>query len=150
MSIQRSSPSAVRLVVLMTASFVMGVPVLTYGLLALKGLPAFAASHWINVLSWVFHVTWMAALMAGVLISILVWKMVNSTGFFTRPYDFGRCFSLGAITGAFAEALSTWMYGRLAHRPFSNFWIAGATIAGCLVGSLTTAIVLARSKKLPP
>lgn len=133
----------------MIVSFVLGIPLMTYALLALKGLPAFAVPHQLDVMAWVFRVTSMAALLAGFLVSILVWTMINSTGFFTRPYDFGRCFSLGAITGAFAEALSTWMYGQLSHRPFSNFWIAGATIAGCLVGSFTTAIALARSKKLP-
>jgi len=147
--VQHSPPSGLRLVPLMTMAFVIGAPIITCALLALKGLPVFASPHGMTVLAWVFHVTWMAALMAGFLVSILVWKVVNSTGFFTQPYDFGRCFSLGAITGALAEAFTTWIYGHFSHRPFSNFWIAGATIAGCLVGSFTTAILLARSKRLP-
>lgn len=146
----RSAPSFIRFVSVTTISFFIGAPAMTYVLLALKGLTAFAAPHRIEMMAWVFHVTWMSALMTGLSVSMIIWKIVSGTGFFTQPYDFGRCFSLGAIIGACAEAFWTWMYGRVAHRPFSNFWIAGATIVGCLVGSLTTAVVLARSKNYQP
>jgi uncharacterized membrane protein len=121
----------------------------TYALIILKGLPSFALSDPLTVLSWIFHVTWMAALLAGFLVAALVWKIVQETPAFTQPYDFGRCFSLGAVVGALAEAVSTWCYRYFSHRPFSSFWIAGATIAGCLIGALTTAVVLARRKNLP-
>jgi hypothetical protein len=138
-----------RMIVFMTVSFLLLSPLCTFGLLFLKGLPAFAAGHTFEVLVWVYQVTWMPALssgllLAGVLIAIRPWLP-----FFIRPYDIGRSFSLGAVTGALAEALSTWGYRTLSHRPFSSFWIAGAMIAGFLTGAGLTATLFARLAKRP-
>ncbi len=122
-------------------------PLVTFGLLLLKGLPSFALAHMLAVLLWAFAVTWIPALGAGLLLSALLLGLRGRLGYFTKPYDFGRCFSLGAIAGAIVEALSTLVYRTLSHRPFSSFWIAGAAIAGCLAGAVVTAWVL---RKLSP
>ena len=124
--------------------FVLLAPLATFVLLMLKGLPPFAMAHLGQVLLWVYQVSWIAALVAGVLLGTLVAEVTARTSYFDRPYDFGRCFSLGAIGGALSEALATWLYRALSHRPFSTFWIAGAVMAGCLSGGLIVSVVLSR------
>lgn len=145
-----SSSSFIRFVSWMIVSFVIETPLITYALLILKGLPSFAVPHWMDVLAWVFQATWLAGGIAGLLVSVIVWTIIQRTGFFTRPYDFGRCFSLGAIIGTLAEAFSTLLYRHFSHRPFLSFWIAGAAMTGCLVGSFTTSLVLACLKDYQP
>jgi hypothetical protein len=135
---------------ILTFSFLALVPLTTFILLYLKGIPTFAEQQIREVILWVYGVTWMPALVAGLLVSTIVSGVTHRTDYFHRPYDFGRCFSLGAIAGALSEALATWMYRIASHRPFSGFWIAGAMIAGCLVGAFLTSLVLglyARSVK---
>src|SRR5439155_106446 len=104
-------------------------------LLILKGLPTFAESHLLDVVLWVYSVTWIPALLAGILLSAVVVPTVSRTRYFHQPYDFGRCLSLGAIVGSIVEALATLLYRSVSHHLFSGFWIAGATIAGCLSGA---------------
>jgi len=125
-----------------TFGFVILVPLYTYFLLVIKGLPDFAASHPFDVVEWVYASTWMAALMSGLLVAASVISVVRSTPFFHQPFDFGRCFSLGGISGALAEIPSTWLYRYLFHRPHSNFWIAGASIAGFLAGATLVPLLL--------
>src|SRR5437879_3204041 len=83
-----------------TASFALLAPFTTYMLLMLKGFPSFALPHTGTVLIWVYSVTWVPALLAGVLLSGIVSTLIQKMAFFHRPYDFGRSFSLGAIAGA--------------------------------------------------
>jgi hypothetical protein len=128
----------------MTAGFLATAPLTTFVLLVLKGLPDFAASHQGEVLLWVYTVTWKPALLAGVLLGGVVVTIVSRTRSFHQPFDFGRSLSLGAVVGALAEALATGLYRALSHRMFSDFWIAGAMIAGCLAGGLIVAAVLWR------
>jgi len=128
----------------LTFAFVVMAPFTTFILLTLKGLPTFAISHVEQVLIWVYGVTWIPALLSGLLLSAIVSNLLNQTDYFHRPYDFGRCFSLGAITGALTEALATGRYRWVSHRPISGFWIAGAMIAGCLAGAFITPLVLWR------
>jgi len=125
-------------------SFLILSPLITLGLLILKGLPSFTAGHNLQLVLWVYQVTWVPALMSGILLSFVLAAIRPWMNFFTRPYDFGRCFSLGAISGALAEAFCTWTYRALSHRPFSSFWIAGAMISGALAGAGITAVLLRR------
>lgn len=134
---------------LLMLSFLIVTPLVTFVLLVLKGLPSFAAEHTLEVLVWVFSSTWAPALMAGALLASIVSAVSKETGYFHRPYDFGRCFSLGAIVGAVSEALATWGYRALTHHPFSDFWIAGAMISGCLSGSFLTAFFLRSPADVP-
>jgi hypothetical protein len=123
-------------------SFLAVTPLVTLLLLWMKGLPTFAVEHVGEVLIWVYGVTWVPALLAGTLLAVIVSTVSKETDYFHRPYDFGRCFSLGAIVGALTEALATWGYRALTHHPFSDFWIAGAIISGCLSGACLTAFFL--------
>ncbi len=136
----KSSASALTLYTIL--GFLMFAPLTTYALLVLKGLPVFATAHQGDVLIWVYQMTWIPALIAGGLVSLAAILLTAKTSFFHHPYDFGRCFSLGAISGALAEALATCSYRAISHRPFSAFWIAGATIAGFLTGSATISLLL--------
>jgi hypothetical protein len=124
--------------------FLVTAPLATFVLLVLKGLPDFAASHPGEVLIWVYNVTWKPALLAGVLLGGVVVTMVSRTRSFHQPFDVGRALSLGAVGGALSEAVATGLYRSLSHRLFSDFWIAGAMIAGCLAGGLLVAAVLWR------
>jgi len=126
--------------IVLAAAFFVLAPFMTFILLWLKGLPSFASPA--QVLAWVYGVTWAPALLAGVLLAAVVSTVVQRTAYFQRPYDFGRCFSLGAIVGALTQASATWIYRGLTHHPFSDFWIAGAMIAGCLSGAILTPIIL--------
>ncbi len=128
----------------MTLSFFLLAPLTTYVLLMLKGFPSFAVEHMGEVLIWVYGVTWVPSLLAGLLLSGILSWVIRRTAYFHKPYDFGRCFSLGAIAGALAEALATAIYRGVSHRPFSDFWIAGSMIAGCLAGAAVTSVVLWR------
>jgi len=125
-------------------SFLILAPLTTFLLIVLKGLPAFAASQLGEVLIWVYTVTWIPALLAGALLGGLVVMSAARTSYFHQPYDFGRSLSLGAIAGALAEALATWTYRAVSHRLFSDFWIAGAMITGCLAGGVIAAAFLWR------
>ncbi len=124
-------------------SFTLLTPLVTFLMLWARGLPNFAQGYFLTVVFWVYSVTWAPALLAGALLAAVVYGVIRRTDYFHKPYDFGRCFSLGAITGSLAEALSTWAYRELIHHPFSDFWIAGAMISGCLVGAGLTAWLLA-------
>jgi len=127
-----------------TFSFLIFTPFVTFVLIAVKGLPSFAIGHEIDVFLWVYQVTWLPALVSGVLFSSVLVGVKPWMGFFIQPYDFGRCFSLGAITGALAEAISTWAYRALTQHPFSSFWIAGSTIAGTLAGAVIAPVLFRR------
>jgi hypothetical protein len=116
-------------------------PAVTFILLWLKGLPSFTQGRLGRVIVWSYE--------AGMLLALVVWIIVRRTKYFHQPYDFGRCFSLGAVLGAVIQALSTWLYRFLTHHPFSDFWIAGAMIAGCLTGAFLTAFFLRRASHSP-
>src|SRR5438045_3614740 len=94
----------------LTGAFLILSPFVTYLLLSIKGLPSFAISHQGQVLVWIYSVTWVPALLAGLLLSGTVSTLIQKTPYFHCPYDFGRCFSLGAIAGALAEAAATAFY----------------------------------------
>jgi hypothetical protein len=127
-----------------TVSLAVLIPALTFVLFALKGIPSFAAGHLREILVWIYQVSWVPALFSGAATSAIVLAIIARTGFFHRPYDAGRCISLGAVTGAVTEGLATWLYRKAYPRPFSWFWISSATIAGCLGGALVVALVLWR------
>jgi hypothetical protein len=133
-----------RLRIAITLLFALLTPPVTYILLALKGLPTFAMTHQGEALLWAYSVTWVPALLAGLLLSGIVSQVIQKTDSFHKPYDFGRSFSLGAIGGALSEAVATAFYRAVSHRPFSDFWIAGATIAGCLIGAGVVSAILWR------
>ena len=120
-------------------------PTVTFILLWLKGLPLFAEGHMGRVLIWSYEVTWLPAAGAGILLALGVWIATRRTLYFYYPYDFGRSFSLGAVLGALLQAMATWLYRLLIHHPFSDFWIAGAMIAGCLSGAFLTAFFLRKA-----
>jgi len=128
--------------VLATLGFTLLVPFYTYVLLVLKGLPDFAVSHPIDVVAWVYESTWLAGLVAGLVVFAATLAIVRRTPFFHRPFDFGRCFSLGGITGALVEMPATWLHRSISHRPHSDFWMAGASMAGFLAGATVIPILL--------
>lgn len=118
-----------------TLGFVVFAPLYTYILLVLRGLPAVAISHQLEVVIWVYRSTWLAALISGVVVSAFVLMVVRRTVFFFQPFDFGRCFSLSGVTGAIVEVPATCLHRTLSNRPHSDFWIAGAMMAGFLSGA---------------
>ena len=124
-------------------------PAVTFLLLWLKGLPLFIEGHLGKMVVWAYEVTWLPAGVAGIILALSLKSVTRKTGYFHAPYDFGRAFSLGAVLGALIQALSTWLYRSLTHHPFSDFWIAGAMIAGCLSGAFLTAFFL-RKASIPP
>ncbi len=128
--------------------FVLLTPFITFCLLLLKGLPSFAVAHAFETLLWVYQITWIAGLLAGAMMAGGVSVTVSRTGFFHRPYDFGRSFSLGAILGALCQGLATGLYRVVVHKPFSSFWIAGAMLAGCLTGGAAASIALWKLARL--
>src|SRR5665213_166958 len=127
-----------------TILFSIVAPLCTFGMLFLKGLPHFTAGHALDVVIWIYQVTWIPSLISGLLLSAVFYGIRPWRSYFIQPYDFGRCFSLGAIVGAITEASTTWGYRMILHRPFSGFWIAGEMIAGFLVGATLSVIVLGR------
>ena len=134
------------IVIRTTLSFMILVFFFMFGLLVLKGLPSFAADEQVTVLGWVCQVTWLPALLSGLFLSLVMIGIHPRLAFFVQPYDFGRCFSVGGIAGALAEALSTWAYRTLSQRPFSGFWIGGAMISGFFAGALIVSYLLWRAK----
>jgi len=130
-----------------TILFLIDAPLCTFALLLQKGLPPIAAGHVFDVVIWVYQVTWVPALVSGLLLSATLRGIRPWFPYFTKPYDFGRCFSLGAITGALAEAVATGGYRWMTHHAFSGFWIADAMIAGCLAGAGISVITLGRFAK---
>jgi len=131
-----------RVAVPLALLFTVVAPLATFVLLAAKGLPAFTAFKTWEVMLWVYQVTWMPALLSGIILGVTTARVTSVTGYLHQPYDVGRCLSVGAIVGALAEALITSSFRIATHHPFSAFWIAGATIAGCVTGGVLTAIVL--------
>jgi hypothetical protein len=129
-------------------SFLVLSPLMTYGLLIGKGLPSFAVDHLWTVLVWVYQVTWIPALLSGLSLSLVLTGIRSRVLFFIRPYDFGRCLSLGVVLGALTEAASTWGYRLISHRPFSSFWIAGAMISGALAAAIIVPVLLLRLSKM--
>jgi hypothetical protein len=125
-----------------TLGFLLLVPLYTDILLVLKGLPGFAASHPMDVVVWVYASTWLAALVSGLLVSAVATLIVRRTSYFHQPFDFGRCFSLGGIMGALAEMPATWLHRTISHRPPSDFWMAGASMAGFLAGATLIPLLL--------
>src|SRR4051794_5973060 len=81
-------------------------PLITYLLLAMRGLPSFARFEPVEVFIWVYQVTWLPAILAALLLAGAASFLTARTPYFHAPYDMGRCFSFGAITGALAEAFS--------------------------------------------
>jgi hypothetical protein len=130
---------------LLIGSFSLLTPLVTFLLLWAKGLPDFASTG--QVFVWAYAVTWVPALVAGVLLAVIVCGVIQRTPYFHNPYDFGRCFSLGAISGALTEAFTTFVYRAVTRHPFSDFWIAGAMIAGCLSGAALVPLILWYSTK---
>jgi len=142
---ERLKPQAIPctfLIVKIALGFVVLVPLYTYSLLVLKGLPSFAESHQIDVVIWVYERTWLAAAVSGVVVSAMVSVIVRRTAYFHSPFDFGRCFSLGAVLGVLAEAPATYVHRAFSHRPYSDFWMAGAMITGALAGATLVPLVL--------
>src|SRR4051812_9268562 len=88
----------------LTGAFFLFTPFVTYLLLAAKGFPTFATQHPGQILIWVYEVTWVPALLSGILLSSVVSRLIYKTSYFHKPYDFGRSFSLGAIAGALSES----------------------------------------------
>jgi hypothetical protein len=119
--------------------FMLVTPLITFLLIWMRGLPDFAQNHVPIVLGWVFSVTWVPAMLSGGLLTAILAAVIRRGGYFHKPYDFGRCFSLGAISGALAEAAATGAYRAITDHPFSDFWIAGAMISGCLAGGFLVA-----------
>jgi hypothetical protein len=140
----------VKLKFLLIGSFLLLTPAVTAVLLWLRGLPDFVRGYPGAFVVWVYGVAWVPALVAGVLLAVIVSGVVRRTAYFHQPFDFGRSFSLGAIAGALTEAFATWFYREVTRHPFSDFWIAGAMIAGCLSGAvLVPAVLWGLSRKKP-
>ena len=135
--------SAIRIVV----TFTLLSPLITFGLIVFKGLPSFAADHLWDVFVWVYQVTWIPALLSGILLFLVLAGLKPWLSLFVEPFDFGRCFSLGAVSGAIAEALSTWGWRAISHHPFSSFWIAGATLSGAMAGAILIPAILRKRTK---
>jgi len=142
-------PIRKQLIPALALSFWAMTPLTTFVLLWLKGFPTFADSHLGQVMVWVYEVTWAPSLLSAVILALLVLLIIKRTEYFHRPYDFGRCFSLGAILGAGAHAGSTWLYRSITQHPFSGFWLAGALIAGSLTGAFLCSFYL-RHASTPP
>jgi len=140
----KPTPPIAYFFVWVTLSFWVLAPLCTFELLLLKGLPSFAEGYRVVVLLWIYQVTWLPALVSGLLVSAVLVGLRPRLDHFLNPFDIGRCFSLGVITGALAEALSTWAYRAMSQRPFSSFWIAGAMIAGALAGAAIVTFLLWR------
>ena len=129
-------------------SFTFLSPLVTFGLIVFKGLPSFASEHVGDVFVWVYQVTWIPALLSGILLWLLLAGLRAQLPFFTQPYDFGRCFSLGTVAGAVVEAVSTWGWRAISHHPFSSFWIAGATLSGSIAGAILMPALLRKLNTL--
>jgi hypothetical protein len=133
-----------RLIATITVAFALLGPWVTLGLLALKGLPPFVHDRFGQMILWVYLETGVPALAAGLLVSSLAVSVVRRSRTFHQPYDFGRCFSLGAIVGALAHGATTFLFRLLMQRRFSSFWIGGEMIAGSLTGAAILSFVLWR------
>lgn len=127
--------------------FLIGSPLVTFVLLWLRGLPDFAQSHLDQVLIWVYSVVWAPAAFAGAFLATVLGFIISQTPYFHKPFDFGRSLSLGAVLGAVLQALTTLAYRALTQHPFSDFWIGGGMIAGCLTGAVLVPWVLQQLSK---
>ncbi len=122
----------------------VAIPLVTFLLLWIKGLPDFARGHLDQVVLFAYVETWLPALLTGAALSIVTAMIIQRTSYFHRPYDFGRSFSLGAVLGALLHGALTFLYRSLTEHVFSSFWIAGAMIAGSIVGAIGLSIILSR------
>ncbi len=139
-----------RTAVPVSLSFLLVSPLVMLALLSLKGLPAFASEHLGEVIVWSYDITWLPALGSGLLLCLVLRGIRPWLPFFVHPYDFGRCFSLGAITGGVSQAILMVLFRAVLGRPFSGFWTAGALMAGCISGAALAPIILKRlSRKRP-
>jgi hypothetical protein len=67
------------------AAFLIFAPFVTFILFVLKGLPAFASGHELDVLSYVYRATWIPALVSGILFSCILQAVRPRLAFFTQP-----------------------------------------------------------------
>jgi hypothetical protein len=130
-------------------AFVLLSPLMTFVLLWMKGLPDFAEGKKGEVILWVYGMTWVPALITGLLLSVLIARIVRKINYFHKPYDVGRCLSLGAVLGATIQGLATHGYRMVQGLIFSSFWIATGAISGAIVGAIVVAVVLSRFSKVP-
>jgi hypothetical protein len=129
---------------LLVIVFAVGAPLITYTLMWLKGIFTFEDSAWKIALAWTYQVTLFPSLVSGTAIWGLLRAITQRTAYFHRPYDFGRCFSLGAVTGAVLHSAGVCLSFLIIHphgRP-SAFWIATGLMAGALCGSATVSLIL--------
>lgn len=125
-----------RFVITVSGSFVLAAPLVTFALLWLKGLPAFAINQPLTVLAWVYLATGVPAFLAGIFLAGAFVAVPPLRSYAAQPQEIGRGISAGAIIGSLSEALATVVYREVSRRPFSNFWIGGAMITGFIVGGL--------------
>ncbi|MFA5974610.1 MAG: hypothetical protein WC859_00395 [Elusimicrobiota bacterium] len=126
-------------------SYVLLVHVLLWMFLIIKGVPSLVQGHPLLFVGWVIETTWLAALIGGGLLMGVTIFLVRCTNCFHHPYDFGRCFSLGAIVGSLAQALGITLQFLLQfHQLPTGFRVGGAFLSGCLAGGLVVAFFLWR------
>jgi hypothetical protein len=130
-----------RFVIAVAGFFVLVAPLVTFALLWLKGLPAFAIDRPLQVLVWVYLATGVPAFLAGIFLAGAFLAIPPLWSYAAPLDDIGRSFSAGAIVGSLSEALATIVYREVSRRPFSNFWIAGAMITGFFVGGILMPLV---------
>lgn len=122
-------------------------PLATFCLLWVKGLPDFAAPH--HVFYWSYqHAGW-SSILSGLLLSLFLLMIRRWWGKTTRPYDFGRSFSIGACFGAAAQGLATVIYRSVMGKSFSSFLVSAALMAGAIVGSIIVSFVFRRISNDP-
>jgi len=132
-----------------TIGFGVLAPLILFGLLCIKGLPPFAVDHPEEVLFWLYTSTGVQSLLAGGFLSGALVLLKSRWGYFIWPYDFGRSASFGAVAGAILYSVATVIVRVISGKPYSDFWIAGALMAGCLAGSILTSLLFWRISKNP-
>ncbi|MFA5976281.1 MAG: hypothetical protein WC859_08995 [Elusimicrobiota bacterium] len=86
---------------------------------------------------------WLATLVGGGLLWAVSVFLARRTTYFHQPYDFGRCFSLGAIVGSLTQMIGSLIQFPVQFHQFPTwFRLGGALISGCLTGGIVSSFFL--------